>query len=121
MQISIANFGQLLVLNRRMNPLNTPFFGLVALIGGLILLFSPAQTYAAMGVETFVARSGLAKGAIKFVHYNKRHGWHCLSKSHGHEQKKSCRRAIRHSGDSEESRYGVWRRRFGVGGRPVEN
>lgn len=102
------------MLSGRVNLLDMTVFGFVALIGAL--------TGAAVGDGPSVADSSLDKGVIELVHHSKRYGWHCgMSKSYDHEHKESCRRERGHWGDSEESRYGAWRPRFGAGGRPVEN
>src|SRR6476661_1571046 len=117
-----GQFGEALrrvVLSRRMNLLNTAVF---ALIGALNFLLSPAQTNAGVGVGASVAESLLDKGVIEPVHYSRRYGWHWgMWKSYGHEHNQSCHRADGYWGHSEEGRYGASRRRFGAGGRPVEN
>ena len=102
-----------------MNLLNT---AVLALIGALNLLLWSAQTDAGVGVGASVADSVLGEGVIEPVHYSRRYGWHCgMWKPYGHEHKESCHRARGFWGNSEEGRYGAWRRRFGAGGRPVEN
>ena len=101
-----------------MNFFNTAVFALI----GALNLHSPAQTDVGVGVGAGVADSLLDKGIIEPVHYSRRYGWHCgMWKALGHEHKESCHRAGSYWGHSEEGRYGVWRRRFGAGGRPVEN
>ena len=100
-----------------MNSLNTAVF---AFIGSLNFLLSPSQPDRGVGVEAPVADSFLDKGVVEPVHYSKRYGWHCgMWKPYGHKHKESCHRASGYH--SEEGRYGAWRRRFGAGGRPVEN
>ena len=117
-----GQFGETLrrvVLSRRINLLNTAVF---ALIGALNFLLSPAQADAGVGVGASVADSLLDKGVIEPVHYSGRYGWHWgMWKSYGHEHKESCHRAHGYWGHSEEGRYGASRRRFGAGGRPIEN
>ena len=100
------------MLSRRINLLNTAVF---ALIGALNFLLSPAQADAGVGVGASVADSLLDKGVIEPVHYSRRFGWHCgMWRSYGHEHKESCHRARGFWGNSEEGRYGAWRRRFGA-------
>jgi hypothetical protein len=116
-----SNFGETLrvVLSRGMNFLNTAGF---ALIAALNFLLPPAQTDAGVRVGASVADSLPYKGVIEPVHYSRRYGWHYgMWKSYGHEHKESCHRAGGYWNNSEESRCGAWRRRFGAGGRPVEN
>ena len=96
-------------------------FGLVALIGALTsFLVPPNQANAATGSGPSVFDSLVEKGIIEFVHYSRRYGWHCgMWKPYGHKHKEGCHRASGYH--SEEGQYGAWRRRFGAGGRPVEN
>ena len=89
-----------------------------ALMGALSLLFSPAQGDAAVGASVSgclrdkgVTETGAPQQTLALRHVEVL--WH--------EHKESCHRAGSYRGDSEESRYGAWRWRFGAGGRPVEN